>query len=736
MRILSCHILGFGKFISRAFDFSAPLTVFKEENGWGKTTLADFIECMLYGLDGGRSKSVSENMRLKYEPLFGGGFGGSMLFEWQGKKYRVERTFGKTPSADTARVYDNNNSLCYEFGERCERLGETVLGVNRESLRKSAYIAQGEKDAFGLSEDLKGRLIALFTVADGGEGAQSALSRLENADRALRAKRKPAKGKLDELDERLSYLAREKDECERAKVRAESLRAEIAREREKLDAVKKESEKYAQQMENASRKLEYEARDIAYKEVRVRAEQAQAKKADLEVFFRGVAPQTVNIDGVKQASAEFYALEEEIALLQNNLFDCQTKRTEKESLLSQLDAQKKVVQAHALLLGGANEIKEEKKRVKATKISKKRTWLFVLALALFLVGATQITLVPALGYPLFIGGGLVLVWYLVSLINSVKGMGKVKQVGRSASAGYDEAKNACAEIELRLAQYGDDLEKTYTDLQTQIQAKRARKDALKDGIERFFGNFAFGEIYDYQSAVAKLEENIALYAEYTKLCADAQADLENIQPTSEKIVVGEDMLTLKMRLGQLQSDRETLETAIARLFATLETEDARAREWESLDGEEKLLISEKQRLEKRLVAIRYAKEFLLKARENTASRYLNPVVNRCREYAKILRFSGESEKMRFTTDGVPVMEENGRMVAVDYYSTGLKELLGFCVRLAVYETVFDKDAPPLILDDPFVNLDDDKTARAKGLVVELSKTRQIIYFTCKSERAF
>ena len=50
-------------------------------------------------------------------------------------------------------------------------------------------------------------------------------------------------------------------------------------------------------------------------------EQAQAKKADLEVFFRGVAPQTVNIDGVKQASAEFYAVEEEISALQNNLFD-------------------------------------------------------------------------------------------------------------------------------------------------------------------------------------------------------------------------------------------------------------------------------------------------------------------------------------------------------------------------------------------------------------------------------
>ena len=118
MRILSCHITGFGKFVNRAFDLSQPIVVCKQENGWGKTTLADFIECMFYGLDNGRKSSVTENFRAKYEPWSNARYGGAIIIEENGKTYRIERFFGKTPSLDTVRVFDGNNMACYDFGER------------------------------------------------------------------------------------------------------------------------------------------------------------------------------------------------------------------------------------------------------------------------------------------------------------------------------------------------------------------------------------------------------------------------------------------------------------------------------------------------------------------------------------------------------------------------------------------------------------------------------------------
>ena len=54
--------------------------------------------------------------------------------------------------------------------------------------------------------------------------------------------------------------------------------------------------------------------------------------------------------------------------------------------------------------------------------------------------------------------------------------------------------------------------------------------------------------------------------------------------------------------------------------------------------------------------------------------------------------------------------------------------------LALVDALF-KDGPVfLILDDPFVDLDDEHTSAAKSLLKKISKDRQIIYLVCNSSR--
>ena len=144
MRILSCYIAGFGKFIDKTFDFSVNPVVIKEDNGWGKTTLADFIRCMFYGHDAGRNKAIENNERAKYAPWRSGAYGGSLTFSYQNKRYRVERSFGKTPAYDTTRIYDSNNMPTFEFGDKGEKLGEILFGMDADGYRRSVYIPQGE----------------------------------------------------------------------------------------------------------------------------------------------------------------------------------------------------------------------------------------------------------------------------------------------------------------------------------------------------------------------------------------------------------------------------------------------------------------------------------------------------------------------------------------------------------------------------------------------------------------
>jgi len=49
VKLLQCKIENFGKLSDVSFDFSEGVNTFCEENGWGKSTLANFIRIMFFG---------------------------------------------------------------------------------------------------------------------------------------------------------------------------------------------------------------------------------------------------------------------------------------------------------------------------------------------------------------------------------------------------------------------------------------------------------------------------------------------------------------------------------------------------------------------------------------------------------------------------------------------------------------------------------------------------------------
>ena len=176
MRILSCYVNGFGRIVNQAFEFS-PRTAMKAENGWGKTTLYAFIESMFYGLDSGRSKDIKENDRIKYAPWSGDRFGGSLVFEYRNRRYKVERSFGKTPSADECKIYDENNSenvvLYNEHGEpvEFEQVAvipyEDVVYVILHPVTKLEGLGEDEGLVFTIVEDeVEGEIMKLVVDED------------------------------------------------------------------------------------------------------------------------------------------------------------------------------------------------------------------------------------------------------------------------------------------------------------------------------------------------------------------------------------------------------------------------------------------------------------------------------------------------------------------------------------------------------------------------------------------
>ena len=73
--------------------------------------------------------------------------------------------------------------------------------------------------------------------------------------------------------------------------------------------------------------------------------------------------------------------------------------------------------------------------------------------------------------------------------------------------------------------------------------------------------------------------------------------------------------------------------------------------------------------------------------------------------------------------------EKGDWVDVRSLSQGTLDLVYLAARLGLVRLVTGDRRPPLIFDDPFVTLDDDRARRALELLREIARDFQVIYLT-------
>ena len=159
MKILNCHVEGFGGIVDKDFSFDRNLSSFIFENGYGKTTLAAFIKAMLYGLDSYKKNSKGFEDRLHYAPFSGARFGGNLTISFRGAEYKIERFFDvKSQTKDTLRVYKNGresfdfgdeDSIIYEVKCACGNVVNGKFCSNCGSKKSEANPADGWKCSCG-----------------------------------------------------------------------------------------------------------------------------------------------------------------------------------------------------------------------------------------------------------------------------------------------------------------------------------------------------------------------------------------------------------------------------------------------------------------------------------------------------------------------------------------------------------------------------------------------------------
>ena len=180
MKFIECYVENFGNLSGKKIVFSDGVNPFLSKNGSGKTTFSFFLLSMLYGIGETRKESLAENDRKKYFPWNGGTFGGSLTVEHGGSIYRIERSFGAKPSADTSLIIDTDCGREVKLG--CE-FGEWALGIDRDGFLRTVFLSER---SFSEKNDNKFIAARLSDIPSDDED----VNRLDQAMENLEARRK------------------------------------------------------------------------------------------------------------------------------------------------------------------------------------------------------------------------------------------------------------------------------------------------------------------------------------------------------------------------------------------------------------------------------------------------------------------------------------------------------------------------------------------------------------------
>lgn len=144
-----------------------------------------------------------------------------------------------------------------------------------------------------------------------------------------------------------------------------------------------------------------------------------------------------------------------------------------------------------------------------------------------------------------------------------------------------------------------------------------------------------------------------------------------------------------------------------------------------------------------LETVRRTQACLENAKQTLSTRYLVYMQERFRYYYAALNGLSDEEMRTLSLDTAFSVQTEvyGARRDAAYFSRGMRDGMNFCVRLALIDAMYtdggtrtDAPMPPLLLDDPFVNLDGARLSKARQLLQSIAGRQQIFYFVCHESR--
>ena len=194
-----------------------------------------------------------------------------------------------------------------------------------------------------------------------------------------------------------------------------------------------------------------------------------------------------------------------------------------------------------------------------------------------------------------------------------------------------------------------------------------------------------------------------------------------------------DMAALQEKETQTQLELAAQEDALRQLRQRRDSLRREIEKLPALEDELAELDETRKALQKQCELADLTMDYLTRAKDTLANSYVGRVEQGFVRYADALLGEKIGHVMLYRELRLFIDEQGAARDAASF-SAGTLDGMMLCMRLALVDALFRKEQPFLLLDDPFVNLDDEATCRALSMLRELAKQRQVVYLTCNTAR--
>lgn len=269
------------------------------------------------------------------------------------------------------------------------------------------------------------------------------------------------------------------------------------------------------------------------------------------------------------------------------------------------------------------------------------------------------------------------------------------------------------EIQMFMTKYFIDINKPFLQMLQEIKSNLTRLSIVNEEYEQ---NLKNKQKFDTQNNMSETENANLSYGSSTYSETTLELDEEK----------------LKLEINELSNSIDELLDAKNQLKNKIETLENKIDETEYLQNDIENLTESLKTDENKYKILGKTKELLEKAKGQFSSNYLKDMIDGLKKYLKLLN-NKELETNVDINLNVQI-DVNGSKREIKNFSKGYQDLMYICIRLGLINALFKNEQPFLVLDDPFTNLDDNKTEKALKLLEGLALDYQIIYFVCNSSR--